>query len=140
LCHTAKVDHLLPASRLEVVVEDDQAVGVGLAPDHCDLAAPLVLDVDDRPGFRSLAARAPDESELRPESFSRFALGLVVLCLRLLESAPHAQQVIAKPVVGGQQLGLLLGRADQLLEGVLERSLHALLPVGHVSRPGLVLR
>src|SRR5438876_11130722 len=54
-------------------------------------------------------------------------------------NAPHAQKVVAEPVISRQQLGLLLRRADELLEGVLERSLDALLAVGHVGRPRLVL-
>ena len=52
------VDHLLPAARLDIVVEDDHAVRVRLAPDHRHLAAALVLDIDYRPRFGGLAARA----------------------------------------------------------------------------------
>ena len=80
-----------------------------LAPDHHDLASPLVVGVDDRPCLRCLAPAAPDQTELRPETLGRLALGFVVLGLRLLERAPHAQQVIAKTVIGRQQLRLLLG-------------------------------
>src|SRR5207248_5095981 len=114
------VDHLLPAAGLDVVIEHDHAVGVRLAPDHDDLAAALVVSVDDRPSLGRLPAAAADEPQRAPEALRRLALGLVVLGLGLLERAPHAQEVVAEAVVGRQELGLLLGRADQLLESVLE--------------------
>src|SRR5215470_2030977 len=120
------VDDLLPTACLDLVVEDDDAVGMRLAPDHDHLAAALVVRVDDRPRLRGLAAAAAHETQLRPEPIRRLALGLVVLGLRLLERAPHPEEVIAEPVVGRQQLRLLLGRADELLERVLERGLEAL--------------
>ncbi len=63
-----------------------------------------------------------------------------MLGLRFLERAPHAQQVIAEPVVRRQQLRLLLRRAHQLFEGVLESGLDSLLPVRQVGGPALILR
>src|SRR5438270_13245169 len=109
-----------------------------LAPHHDDLAAALVVAVDDRPCLGRLAAARADETKRRPEALGRLALRLVVLGLGLLESAPHSKEVVAEAVICREQLRLLLRRADQLLEGVLEGGLDALLAVGDVGRPALV--
>src|SRR5438105_87248 len=61
------VDDLLPAARLDVVIEHHQAVRMWLAPDHRDLSATLVLCVDYRPRLRGLATSAADEPKLGPE-------------------------------------------------------------------------
>src|SRR5436190_18316549 len=129
------VDHLLPTAGLDVIVEDDHAVRMWLAPDHHDLTPALVVRVDDRPRLSALAAVAAHQPQLRPELLRGLALRLVVLGLRLLESAPHAQQVVAEAVVGGKELRLLLGRTDQPLESVLEGRLDSFLAVGDVRRP-----
>src|SRR5207237_9066493 len=124
-------DHLLPAAPLarQLLVEDDQAVGVGVAPDHGDLAESLLLVVDDRPLLRAGRPRQPDQPQPLPEALRRLSLGLVVLGLRFLEGAPHPHQVVPEAVVGGQQPRVVLGRAQDLLEGVLECLLHSLLAV-----------
>src|SRR5712664_678044 len=132
------VDHLLPAADLDLVVEHDQAVRVGLAPDHRHLSSSFIFGVDDRPRLGRLPPRAANKAQLGPEPLGRFALSLVVLCLRLLERAPHAQQVVAKAVIGRKQLWLLFRRADQLLEGMFERGLNSLLAVRDVRLPRLV--
>src|ERR1700694_6314892 len=82
------VDHLLPAACLDGVVEDDKTVRMRLAPDHVDLAAPLVVDVADRPRFRAGPARAAHQPQRSPEAFGRLPLRLVVLGLGLLERTP----------------------------------------------------
>src|SRR5256885_13663784 len=91
---------LLPAARLDVLVEHNHAIGMRLAPDHDHLAAAFVVGIDAGPRLGRLAPAAADQAQLRPETFSRLALGLVVLGLRLLERAPHAQQVVAKEIIG----------------------------------------
>src|SRR5260370_15366297 len=110
------------------------------AQNHGHFAPPLIVCVDDRPGLRGLSAGAPHQSQRSPEALGQLALSLVVLGLGLLEGAPHPQQVIAEPVISRKQLWLLLGRADELLDSMLEGRLHTLLPVRAVRRPGLLLR
>ena len=102
---------------------------MGLAPDHDHLAASLVVHVDDRPRLGCLPAAAADQTQRGPEALCGLALGLVVLRLGLLKCAPHPQQVVAKAVIRGQELRLLLGRSDELFKGVLEGRLDALLAV-----------
>src|SRR4029077_992140 len=129
------VDDMLPGPGLDVGIEHDDAVRMRVAPHHHDLAATLIVGIHDRPRLSRLRPRAAYEAEVRPELLRLLALRLVVLGLGLLKRGPHAQQVVAEPVVRGQELRLLFGRAYELLESVLERRLDALLAVGEVGGP-----
>ncbi len=93
------------AGGAQLLVEDDQAVGMGVAPEHRDLADALLLGVDDGPALGRAAARRAHQAEPAPDAVGGLPLGLVVLGLRLLVGAPHAEQVVAEVVVAAELVG-----------------------------------
>jgi len=72
------VDHLLPTPVSIVVVEHHQAVGIG-SPQTIAPRRPLVVCVDDGPGFSRLRARAADKSQVSQKRSADSRLRLVVL-------------------------------------------------------------